>query len=159
MPQSVNNGGIGKYDPSKAGQASALAARIWPPLFAFFCVALALADIFHFKNVAVRPIALALVVLASAPWSLPWFAGLVQSLKVGDVTLNFRELQQKVAQQQKTIEEQQNIVGSVAEVGVGGTAAAAERPRWSRKELRGDGSSGPGLRWDGRGVGSRRRFD
>ena len=128
MPQSVNKGGIGKYDPSKAGQASALAARIWPPLFAFLCVALAVADIFHFKNMAVRPIALALVALATAPWSLPWFAGLVQSFKVGDVTLNFRELQQKVDQQQRIIEEQQNIVGSVAEVGVGGTAAAAEGP-------------------------------
>ncbi len=121
MPQPAKDDDPGKSKPNPADARAALAARIWPPVFALLCLTLALTDTFHFKGVEVKPIALALLVLATAPWSLPWFASLVASLKVGDVTLEFRQLKQE-------LKEQQAIVGSIAELGVGGMVASSSSP-------------------------------
>lgn len=94
--------------------------RIWAPLFAALCLGLAAVDVFD-KAHPIQPIVSALLVLASAPWSLPWFTQLVQSLKVGGVELNFREqVQQKLDEQQQKIDEQGRTVAAVAEHGVGG---------------------------------------
>jgi hypothetical protein len=71
----------------------------WPVLFAVLCVGLAAADFWHH----VSPTAVGLLALATAPWSLPWFADRVQSLKIGTTELNFRQLEQKVDEQQKAV--------------------------------------------------------
>ena len=69
-------------------------AKAWPLLFALLCLALAAAD---FQGHRVNTTLIGLVALATAPWSLPWFANLVQSLKVGGMELNFRQqVEQKI---------------------------------------------------------------
>lgn len=46
----------------------------------------------------VDPTAIGLIALATAPWSLPWVAGLVTTLKVGGLEFNFRQqIEQKIA--------------------------------------------------------------
>jgi hypothetical protein len=74
-------------------------AKNWPVLFAVLCVMLAATDFWHH----VSPTAVGLLALATAPWSLPWFADRVQSLKIGTTELNFRQLEQKVDDQQKAV--------------------------------------------------------
>jgi hypothetical protein len=74
-------------------------AKSWPVLFAVLCVVLAATDFWHH----VSPTAVGLLALATAPWSLPWFADRVQSLKIGTTELNFRQLEQKVDDQQKAV--------------------------------------------------------
>jgi len=74
-------------------------AKNWPVLFAALCVVLAATD--HWGHVS--PTAVGLLALATAPWSLPWFADRVQSLKIGTTELNFRQLEQKVDDQQKAV--------------------------------------------------------
>src|ERR1700730_2443840 len=69
-------------------------AKAWPLLFALLCLALAAAG---FQAHRVNTTLIGLVALATAPWSLPWFANLVQSLKVGGMELNFRQqVEQKI---------------------------------------------------------------
>ena len=75
-------------------------AKNWPVLFAALCVILAVADV---SGRHVSPTAVGLLALATAPWSLPWFADRVQSLKIGTTELNFRQLEQKVDDQQKAV--------------------------------------------------------
>ena len=86
MPQPAKNDDTGK-SPNTPEDRPSRATKIWPFVFALLCLTLALSDILHFKSVEVKPIAIALLVLATTPWSLPWFASLVTSIKVGDVTL------------------------------------------------------------------------
>ena len=69
-------------------------SRAWPLMFALLCLALAAAD---YQGHRVIPTLIGLIALATAPWSLPWFANLVQSLKVGGVEFSFRQqIEQKI---------------------------------------------------------------
>jgi hypothetical protein len=70
-----------------------IAERIWPILFSFACLLLV------GESLAGRPIpaiTVGLVALASAPWSIPWLAKQVESLKVASVLeLNFPRIGKK----------------------------------------------------------------
>jgi hypothetical protein len=75
-------------------------SKTWPLVFSVLCLALVAVDFKHHVSSTV----IGLLALASAPWSLPWFADLVQSLKVGTMELNFRQhIEQKIDEQQKAV--------------------------------------------------------
>lgn len=76
-------------------------ARARPLLFSLVCLALAAIDV---RGRHVNSTVIGLIALATAPWSLPWFASLVQSLKVGTMELNFREkIEQKIDDHEKAV--------------------------------------------------------
>ena len=108
-------------------QLPATTKGLSPRIFAVLCLVLASVDLLD-KDHPVHPIVIGLIALATAPWSLPWFAGLVQTFKVGSVELNFRaEVQQKIEEQQKKIDDQDRTVAAVAELGVGRCKMAIRR--------------------------------
>lgn len=78
-------------------------AKLWPLLFALLCVGLAGADYIQFRGHHVSSTAVGLIALATAPWSLPWIAGLVQTLKVGAVQLDFRQMEKKIDEGQQAV--------------------------------------------------------
>jgi hypothetical protein len=91
-------------------------SKNWPIVFSVLCLALVAVDFKHHVSGTV----IGLLALASAPWSLPWFADLVQSLKVGTVELNFRQhIEQK-------IEEGQKAVAAALSSGIGNPAPTSE---------------------------------
>jgi hypothetical protein len=70
-------------------------------LFSLLCLALARAE---FGGHPVSSTVVALITLASAPWSLPWLASFLQGLKVGGLLeVNFRQLEQKVEENAKAV--------------------------------------------------------
>jgi hypothetical protein len=72
-----------------------LREKAWRLFFALLCLSLAARDLLGPK---VDPTVIGLIALATAPWSLPWVANLMQSLKVGGVEFNFRQqIEQKIA--------------------------------------------------------------
>jgi hypothetical protein len=76
-------------------------SKAWPLLFALLCLALAAEDL---RGRHIDPIVIGLIALATAPWSLPWFASLVQTLKVGSMELNFRQqIEQKIDDHEKAV--------------------------------------------------------
>jgi len=74
------------------------------------CLALAAADLLGHR---VNPIVIGLIALSTAPWSLPWFASLVQSLKVGTMELNFRQ------QIEAKIDDHERAVAAALSSGIG----------------------------------------
>ena len=98
-------------------------AKAWPLLFAALCLVLVAVDL-HGPHVSSTVIGL--LALATAPWSLPWFADLVSSLKVGGMELNFRQhIEQK-------IDEQQQAVAAALSSGIGSPrSASSDEPQTS----------------------------
>jgi hypothetical protein len=90
-------------------------AKNWTPLFAFLCLFLVALDL---AGRHVSSTVIALLALATAPWSLPWFAQLVQSLKVGSMELNFREHIEK-------LDEGQKAVAAALSAGIGSPGSAS----------------------------------
>jgi hypothetical protein len=87
-------------------------------LFALLCLGLAAADYTQVGGHHVSSTVLGLIALASAPWSLPWIAGLVQTLKVGGVELAFRQIEKKV-------DEGQQAVAAALSSGIGSPRSAS----------------------------------
>lgn len=96
-------------------------AKNWTSLFAVMCLLLVVVDLSgHHVNSTV----IALLALATAPWSLPWFANLVQSLKVGSMELSFREhIEQKIDEGQKAV-----AAALGAGIGSPGSASSGDSP-------------------------------
>src|SRR6266849_2054351 len=102
-------------------------AKAWPFLFALLCLALAAAD---FQGHHVNPTLIGLIALATAPWSLPWFANLVQSLKVGGMELNFRQqIEQKITALDNQGKEVAAKVDEHAEAFAAALSSGIGRPR------------------------------
>lgn len=102
-------------------------AKLWPPVFALLCLGLAAADYIQFRGYHVSSTVLGLIALATAPWSLPWFAGLVQTLKVGGMQVEFRQQIEKVEAKVAALDDQGKQhaetvaeVASVISSGIGG---------------------------------------
>jgi hypothetical protein len=75
-------------------------SKSWPLVFSILCLVLVAVDFFHHVSSTV----IGLLALASAPWSLPRIAELIQTLKVGTVELNFRQhIEQKIDEGQKAV--------------------------------------------------------
>jgi hypothetical protein len=75
-------------------------SKSWPLVFSVLCLLLVAVDFFHHVSSTV----IGLLALASAPWSLPRIAELIQTLKVGTVELNFRQhIEQKIDEGQKAV--------------------------------------------------------
>jgi hypothetical protein len=73
-------------------------------VFSLLCLALAGLAVKEFHGVHINSTVIGLLALSTAPWSLPWFAELVQSLKIGTMELNFRQhIEQKVEEGQKAV--------------------------------------------------------
>ena len=96
-------------------------AKAWPLLFALLCLGLAAADYTQFHGHHVTSTMIGLIALATAPWSLPWFAELVQSLKFGGIELNFRQ------QIEQKIDEGQKAVAAALSSGIGSPGSTSSR--------------------------------
>jgi len=102
-------------------------AKTWSALFALLCLGLAAADYTEFHGHHVSSTVLGLIAMATAPWSLKWFAGLVQTLKVGGMQVEFRQQIEKVEAKVAALDDQgKQRAETVAEVaaainsGIGG---------------------------------------
>jgi hypothetical protein len=69
----------------------------------FTLLFLTLAWVNHFHT-ELKPATIGLVLLAALPWALPLLAPMLASLKFAGMELNFRELQQQVAENQQVAE-------------------------------------------------------
>lgn len=91
------------------------------------CLGLAAADYTEFYGHHVSSTVLGLIALATAPWSLKWFADMVQTLKVGSMQIEFRQQIEKVEEKVAALDDQgKQHAETVAEVaaaidkGIGG---------------------------------------
>ena len=94
-------------------------AKKWALLFALLCLGLAARDLFGSH---VNSTAIGLLALATAPWSLPWLADILQSLKVGGMELNFR---QHIEQKVESLSEAQKATAAALSVGIGSPGSAS----------------------------------
>src|ERR1017187_6613534 len=81
-------------------------AKTWSALFAMLCLGLAAADYTEFHGHHVSSTELGLIAMATAPWSLKWFADMVQTLKVGSMQIEFRQQIEKVEKKVAALDDQ-----------------------------------------------------
>jgi hypothetical protein len=101
--------------------------NIWGPIFAIFCVLLAVVHLLPSKDlwgfeVKVDGLVVGLLALSTLPWSLPWMASFVETLKVGGTEWKFRQ-----QQLEKKVAEQETAVAAALGSGVGNPTPAAVR--------------------------------
>lgn len=101
--------------------------KVWRLFFALLCLSLAARDLLGPR---VDPTVIGLIALATAPWSLPWVANLMQSLKVGGVEFNFRQqIEQKIAALDNQGKEVAAKVDEHAEAFAAALSSGIGRPR------------------------------
>jgi hypothetical protein len=91
-------------------------------VFSLLCLVLAGLALKEFHGVHINSTVIGLLALSTAPWSLPWFANLVKSLKIGTMELNFRE------QIEQKVEEGQKAVAAALSSGIGNPGPASSGP-------------------------------
>jgi hypothetical protein len=102
-------------------------SKTWSALFALLCLGLAAADYTEFRGHHVSSTVLGLIALATAPWSLKWFADMVQTLKVGGMQIEFRQQIERVEAKVAALDDQgKQHAETVAEVASAIRALASE---------------------------------